>query len=124
MRPQTGFEPVLTFKISNVNEFRCSACDAMIASIDNGRFVVSGLADLIDAFKDHVARFHSKELHPSQMTEQQIQDLQEKLDGVLARLKTTKDPDLHRTLLAEMRILMAQLDRFVFDPARLQGDNH
>ena len=54
-------EPMLTFKLSDENEFRCSACQIPIASFGNGRFVVAGLPDLIAAFRDHVARYHPKE---------------------------------------------------------------
>ena len=58
---QTPSEPMLTFKISDVNEFRCSECGATIASTTDRRLVVVGLADLIDVFKDHVSRAHSQE---------------------------------------------------------------
>jgi hypothetical protein len=52
------------------------------------------------------------------MTEPEIATLEKKLDDVLARLKETRDPQLRRSLLAEMRGLMAELDRFVLDPTR------
>ena len=53
------------------------------------------------------------------MTEPKIEALGEKLDNVLGRLKASRDPIARRTLLAEMRVLMAQLDRVVLDPNRL-----
>lgn len=46
-----------------------------------------------------------------------IHALEEQLDSVVARLKATKDSDLRRSLLAEMRVLMADLDRLVLDPS-------
>ena len=52
-------ESEATFKLSE-NEFHCSACQITIASVGNGRFVVAGLADLIAAFRDHVAHYHAK----------------------------------------------------------------
>ena len=58
-QPQS--EPMLTFKISDVNEFHCSKCGATIASTADRRLVVVGLADLIDVFKDHVSRCHKQE---------------------------------------------------------------
>jgi hypothetical protein len=51
------------------------------------------------------------------MTEQAIQALELKLDSVLAQLKATKDPALRRTLLTEMRGLIAELDRLVLESA-------
>jgi|tagenome__1003787_1003787.scaffolds.fasta_scaffold20986322_4 hypothetical protein len=47
--------------------------------------------------------------------------LQGKLDAVLVKLKQTKDPFTGRSLLAEMRSLMAELDRHVLDPHRLNA---
>lgn len=52
------------------------------------------------------------------MTERPIKGLEEKLDAVLSQLRKTKDPILRRNLLAEMRILMAELDRLVLDSMR------
>jgi hypothetical protein len=54
-------EPMLTFKLSGETEFRCSVCQNPIASVGNGRIVVVGLPDLIAAFREHVARYHTKE---------------------------------------------------------------
>ena len=54
-------EPMLTFKLSDETEFRCSVCQNPIASVGNGRIVVVGLPDLIAAFREHVARYHTKE---------------------------------------------------------------
>jgi len=54
-------EPMLMFKLSDGYEFRCSACQNPIASVRNGRIVVVGLPDLIAAFREHVARYHTKE---------------------------------------------------------------
>lgn len=42
-----------------------------------------------------------------------IKAIKAKLDKVVGQLKATADPDLRRTLLAEMRHLMAELDRLV-----------
>ena len=56
-------EPVLTFKLSDVNEFRCSACDQEIRSLGgNGRFIVVGIQDLVETFKLHVEQCHT--FHP------------------------------------------------------------
>ena len=54
-------EPMLTFKLSDETEFRCSICHDAVASVRNGRIVVVGLPDLIAAFRDHLARYHTKE---------------------------------------------------------------
>lgn len=55
------------------------------------------------------------------MTDPAIKSLEQKLDSVSARLKECKDPYLRRTLLTEMRVLMAELDRVVSDPSRLHA---
>jgi len=55
------------------------------------------------------------------MTDPAIQALEQKLDDVSARLKECRDPYVRRTLLAEMRQLMADLDRIVLDSSRLQA---
>jgi hypothetical protein len=47
-----------------------------------------------------------------------IDAVQKKLDDVLSRLKASKDPHLRRTLLLEMRLLMAELDRIVLESTR------
>jgi hypothetical protein len=52
------------------------------------------------------------------MRDPAITALEEKLDDVLSKLKKSTDPVLRRNLLAEMRTLMAELDRLVFDSAR------
>jgi hypothetical protein len=52
------------------------------------------------------------------MTEPAIDAVQRKLDETLSRLKATKDPDLRRSLLLEMRLLMAELDGLVLESAR------
>jgi hypothetical protein len=54
-------EPLLTFKLSEADEFRCSACGHAVVQLGNARFVVSGIPDLIAAFKEHVGRVHTKE---------------------------------------------------------------
>jgi len=59
-------EPMLTFKLSDETEFRCSVCHDSIASVRNGRIVVVGLPDLIAAFRDHLARYHTKKEDVSQ----------------------------------------------------------
>ena len=53
------------------------------------------------------------------MTDPAIQSLEQKLDDVSAQLKECKDPYLRRTLLSQMRVLMAELDRIVLDSSRL-----
>jgi hypothetical protein len=53
-------EPTLTLQLSDENEFYCSACQNSIASIGNGRFIVSGIPDLIAIFREHVDRYHPK----------------------------------------------------------------
>ena len=55
------------------------------------------------------------------MTDPAIQALQQKLDEVSAQLKDFKDPYVRRPLLAEMRRLMADLDRIVLDSTRLHA---
>ena len=61
MTTPPGSEPMLTFKLSDRTEFRCSVCQDPIASVGNGRIVIVGLPDLIEVFRNHVARYHSKE---------------------------------------------------------------
>jgi hypothetical protein len=48
------------------------------------------------------------------MSEPETKALEQKLDNLLERLKATKDPELRRPLLAEMGVLMAELDSVVF----------
>jgi len=50
-------EPMLTFKLSDLNAFHCSACGQEIASSHNSRFIVAGVADLIATFKTHVQQY-------------------------------------------------------------------
>jgi len=47
------------------------------------------------------------------MTEPAIQTIQQKLDNVLGRLKTTNDPHIRRRLLTEMRVLIVELDQII-----------
>jgi hypothetical protein len=47
------------------------------------------------------------------MTEPAIQPIQQKLDNVLGRLKTTNDPRIRRRLLTEMRVLIVELDQII-----------
>jgi hypothetical protein len=54
------------------------------------------------------------------MPEQTIMNLEGKLETVLAQLKASHDPATRRLLLTEMRRLMLQLDRIVFDTTRFQ----
>lgn len=54
-------EPMLTFKLSDETEFRCSVCHDPVASVRNGRIVVVGLPDLIAAFREHIRRYHTKQ---------------------------------------------------------------
>jgi len=46
-----------------------------------------------------------------------IDALKAKLDSVSSQLQHCHDPQLRKTLLAEMRILMAELDRAVLESA-------
>jgi hypothetical protein len=52
------------------------------------------------------------------MIEPAIHALEQKLENVLLQLRSSTDPQARRTLLSEMRILMAELDRVVFDLTR------
>lgn len=54
-------EPMLTFKLSDKNDFYCSACQQPVASLGNGRFIVATLHDLIAVFREHVRRCHTEE---------------------------------------------------------------
>jgi hypothetical protein len=47
------------------------------------------------------------------LTEPAIQIIQQKLDNVLGRLKTTNDPHIRRRLLTEMRVLIVELDQII-----------
>ena len=49
-------EPALVFKISRPEAFRCSACDKYRGAFDTAGWAI----DVIDAFRDHVRRYHSK----------------------------------------------------------------
>jgi|HubBroStandDraft_2_1064218.scaffolds.fasta_scaffold1648732_1 hypothetical protein len=51
-------EPMLTFKLSDRNEFHCSACGQEVASAYNSRFIVDRVADLIATFKVDVEQCH------------------------------------------------------------------
>ena len=51
-------EPTLTFRISDRNEFHCSARGHEIASAHNSRFIVDRVADLIATFKVDVEQCH------------------------------------------------------------------
>lgn len=42
-----------------------------------------------------------------------IKELEQKLDDVVSQLKASKDPDARRSLLAQMRLLMAERERLV-----------
>jgi hypothetical protein len=59
-------ETMLTFKLSDENTFRCSACQNPVALVGNGQIVVVGLPDLIAAFRDHLGRYHTKKEDVSQ----------------------------------------------------------
>jgi hypothetical protein len=52
------------------------------------------------------------------MPNEAIEALKEKLDSVSSRLHECKDPYLRKSLLAEMRILMAELDRVVLNSTK------
>lgn len=59
-------EPELIFRLSDQNEFYCSACGGTIASISNARFVVGdGIPGLIAAFKEHVEHHHPRQVSGS-----------------------------------------------------------
>jgi hypothetical protein len=51
-------EPELIFRLSDQNEFYCSACGDTVASLGNGRFAIGGIPGLIAAFREHVQRQH------------------------------------------------------------------
>lgn len=52
------------------------------------------------------------------MTEPDIATVERKLDETLAQPKNANDPERKRALLKQMRNLMAELDRLVFDHTR------
>jgi len=53
-----GKEPVLEFKLSRSDKFHCSSCRD---TGDEGAFTLdSSVAELVDAFRAHVERYHSK----------------------------------------------------------------
>ena len=47
------------------------------------------------------------------MTGPAIKELEAELDDVVSQLKASKDPDTMRSLLAQMRLLMAERERLV-----------
>jgi len=49
-------EPTLVFKLSRPEAFRCSACDEYCGAFDTEGWAI----DVIDAFRDHVRRYHLK----------------------------------------------------------------
>jgi hypothetical protein len=51
------------------------------------------------------------------MKKSAIKELEHKLEEVV-QLKATNDPNTRRHLLAQMRILLSELDRAVFDSAK------
>jgi hypothetical protein len=51
------------------------------------------------------------------MTDPAIAEVAQQLEETLTKLRATKDPDLRRTVLTEIRILMSQLDRLVIKSA-------
>ena len=54
------------------------------------------------------------------MSERNFQRLERELDQALSNLKNTKDPQLRRELLLEMRLLLLAADRLLFEtPERL-----
>ena len=48
------------------------------------------------------------------MTDPKVEAIERKLDEKLARLKNCTEPNTRRTLLAEMRVLLAELDHLVY----------
>jgi hypothetical protein len=52
------------------------------------------------------------------MTTPEISAIEQKLDEVVTKLKATHDPEQKRALLKQMRTLMAELDKVVFDSSR------
>ena len=53
------------------------------------------------------------------MTKPEIAVVERKLEEVLTKLKDAHDPEQKRALLKQMRTLMAELDKLVFDHTRL-----
>ena len=49
-------EPILVFKFSRPEAFWCSACDEYRGAFDTEGWAI----DVIDAFRDHVRRYHAK----------------------------------------------------------------
>jgi hypothetical protein len=55
------------------------------------------------------------------MTAPAVQVLEQKLDAISAQIRECKEPHLRRNMLIQMRQMMAELDRVVFDSSRLQA---
>jgi len=51
-----------------------------------------------------------------------IEAIEQKLDETLAKLKECTEPSVRRSLLAEMRGLISDLDRLVYPPNSLRSD--
>jgi hypothetical protein len=49
------------------------------------------------------------------MPETEFSELEQKLEAVLAELKGTKDPNLRRRLLLDMRMLLLEADRLLLE---------
>ncbi len=47
-----------------------------------------------------------------------IAEIEQKLDEIVTQLKNAHDPEQKRALLKQMRGLMAELDKLVYDHAR------
>jgi hypothetical protein len=52
------------------------------------------------------------------MAEPVVASLEKQLDETVVQLKATNDPERKRALLKQMRTLMEELDRLVFDHTR------
>ena len=69
-------EPILLFKLSRPQTFRCSAC----LSEYRGDIEAEGwVIDVIDVFRDHVRRYHSKEENLSQAAVRVVREATDKI---------------------------------------------
>jgi hypothetical protein len=56
------------------------------------------------------------------MSKREYQHVEHDLERALSRLRDTKDPNLRRELLQQMRCLLAEADRFVANVPKWRSD--
>jgi hypothetical protein len=92
-------EPALVFKLSDPQTFRCSACNGE----SQGDFAAEGWAvDVVDAFRIHVLRYHSKGQDFSQpaslmVTEASKESVSFGRTGGITIARSLKRPDHNRS---------------------------